>query len=204
MTTKTLSDAIAEVKALVGDDDLDPAFITDALNHALADLAPVLRLEAAPVTLAVTVGKADYTSADSLPTEDDLVEIHTARTGDDEEPLREIPIGDFTSTGFKWWNGTLTIQPAPTGSGALKLWYYRFPALLNVNSLGDHLDLPKRWERLPILFAAGETQAQAEELDDEDDFMGQYLRGRALCDQVTSRRAGRKKLSVARKVREWY
>ncbi len=203
MATKQLSTALQDIKDLVGDSDLDNGFLTNALNEASYDLADVLRLEAAPITINLVAGKAEYTAADGVPSDDAMVSLHAAYIVGNDEPLFEIPTADLQSTGLKFWGGTMTVQPTPTENATLKLFYFRYPAALSVAVQTATLDTLEHWQHLHIKYAAAQTQAQAEELDDKDDFMADYLRGRALLDQATSRKLVKKKARSARAVRPW-
>ncbi len=203
MATKQISTVLQDIKDLVSDSELDNGFLVTALNEASYDLADVLRLEAAPVTINLVAGKAEYTAADGVPSDDAMVSLHAAYVVGADDPLIEIPTADLQATGLKFWGGTMTVQPTPTQNDTLKLFYFRYPAALTIDNLTATLDTLEHWQHLHTKYAAAQTQVQAEELDDKDDFMADYLRGRALLDQATSRKLARKKTRTARVVRGW-
>lgn len=190
MATKTLRQAIDDVKTLVDDDDLTDAEVTNWLMEALVDLAPIMRREA-KTTITLAKDKADYTSADGLPT--DLMIPFAARLDTEDDVISEIPVGDFLSDGFKWWNDTLTMQPTPSKARTLTLWYYRWPTILTYLQTSSQMDIMEQFQHLPILYAAAKTQQRDEELEDKTDFMADYLTGKAMMERFITQRQQRKR-----------
>lgn len=190
MTTKTLRQAIDDVKILVDDDDLTDAVVTNWLMEALVDLAPSMRREA-KTTINLLKDKADYTSVDGLPA--DIMTPFVARLDTEDDVIGEIAIGDFLSDGLKWWNETLTIQPTPSKARTLTLWYYRWPVVLTYLQTDTQLDIMEQFQHLPILYAAAKTQQRDEELEDKTDFMADYLTGKALAERFITQRQQRKR-----------
>lgn len=190
MATKTLRQAIDDVKILADDDDLTDAEVTNWLMESLVDLAPIMRREA-KTTINLVKDKADYTSADGLPT--DLMTPFAARLDTEDEVISEIPVGDFLSDGFKWWNDTLTMQPTPSEARTLTLWYYRWPTILTYLQTSSQMDIMEQFQHLPILYAAAKTQQRDEELEDKTDFMADYLTGRAMMERFITQRQQRKR-----------
>lgn len=193
MATKTLRDAIDDVKTMTDDDDLTDVQVTNWLMEALMDLAPVMRQEA-KATISLTASKADYTSSDGVPT--NILRVFVVKITSETDPIDEIPIPDFDSKGYKRWNDTLTIQPTPTVADTLTLWYYRWPAILTYLQTTSQLDILEQFQHLPVMYAAARSQQRDEELDDKTDFMADYLRGKLLFDQFTTQIQQRKRIRV--------
>lgn len=157
-----LSELIKEVNKDI-DDQLPNADITGWLNRALDDLSPVAKYQKS-ITISLVKDQKDYV----LPTDMNEI-VHVI--GD--VPLHDIPLTDNSSTGYKVWGNSLTIQPTPEESKEITLYYYaNLPHLVNPD---DVPAIRSDFHDLLVLYTVARAKYMDEEESMQQNAMSEYL-----------------------------
>lgn len=177
MAGKTLAEPVADVKVLVDDSQVPDAWVEGWIMQGLADLTPVLRLEARATT-SVLAGRDEY----AAPL--DLYDVKLLRLMGEVEPRQAIPFNDFESTGYKLWGGAIILQPAPASDDTMEMWYWRVPNAVS--------DVPSAFQHLLTWYAASVYQAEQKEVQvEQTSFWPKYLQGKMALARYTATRSSR-------------
>lgn len=159
-----LSELQAEINKDI-DDSLDNSELTGWINRALDDLTPFAKYQKS-ADLSLIQGEKQYT----LPT--DLFEIVHMVDEDNSKIYLQIPMEDFSSSGFKRWGNMLRFQPTPIENANVILYYYaRLPHL---NNPDDVPAIPEEFHDLLVLYAVAKAKYQDEEESMQQNAMQEY------------------------------
>ncbi|RUS42272.1 hypothetical protein [Cohnella sp. AR92] len=165
-----LSEIINEVNKDI-DDDLDTADITSWVNRCLDDLTPFANyLKQATVSL--VAGQSNYPKPADLIKIDQLVDTSQAVP----YKLRELPLGDFISTGYKVIGSEIVIQPMPKQAKVLTLFYEG--ALPHLSTADDVPVIRADFHDLLVLYGVARARYQDEEESLQAGAMTEYMRRR--------------------------
>lgn len=143
------------------EEEYDAADINEWLNRCLDDLTPVAKKEA-KANITITVDNSFLTPAD-------LHELDYVEVNDCEYKL--VPIRDKSSTGYKLWDGQLSLQNGPT-DGTIDLYYHK--KLTHLANPDDVPEIEEEFHDLLILYAIGHLQFTEEDYDDRPDLLNRY------------------------------
>lgn len=153
-----LTQLITEVNKDLAD-NLTQGTLLGWFNRCLDDLSPY-----AKYSQTSTISLVKDTKQYALPT--DLIEIQYLIDTDKE--LHEINITDFYQTGYKKWGSNIIMQPTPTESKTLDLYYYAtLPHLVNP---GDIPTIREDFHDLLVLYAVAKARYK-DEYTGEDAFL---------------------------------
>jgi hypothetical protein len=177
-----LSDIIRQVNRDL-DEDYSNADIVDWINRCIDDLAPIAKKEA-KVTFTI-----DSNNSYTLPTDFlEFVDVLTVTNGNKQYTiLTQLPQRDYTSTGYKYWAGVLSLQNPPE-SGAIEVYYYRKPAYMSTTNLDAVPEIDEAFHDLFILYAVGHMQFTEEDYDDRPDALQRYYNRKAEFEAHTNRK----------------
>lgn len=172
MALKTLDQLVEDVRRLIDDQAVSADWIKGWINQGLADLAPVLRLEGM-AAVNVEAERDEYAAPQ------DLLEIRLLKL--EGAIKRPLPFYDFENAGFRLWNNTIILQPAPEKDGTMEIWYWRVPA--------EVTEVPMAFQHLLILYAACCYLAEQRDVEVEQvSFWPKYMLGkRELAKYVAQR-----------------
>lgn len=177
MAGKTLVELVADTKILIDDSQVPDTWVQGWIMQGLADLAPVLRLEAR-ATASVLAGRDEY----AAPV--DLYDVKLLRLLAESEPRQAIPFNDFQSAGYKLWGGAIILQPAPASDDTMELWYWRVPDAVS--------DVPATFQHLLVWYAGACYQAEQREVQvEQTSFWPKYLMGKQALARYTAARSAR-------------
>lgn len=160
-----LSDLIKEVNKDI-DDSLSNGEIIGWLNRALDDLTPYAKYQELQ-TISLISDQKEY----SLPA--NIFEIVHLLDENSGISFNQIPMQDFSSTGYKKWGGKLIFQPIPKKNQAISLYYHaRLPHLINPDDIPS---IPEEFHDLLVLYAVSKAKYQDEEESMQNNAMQEYL-----------------------------
>ncbi|MFE1630386.1 hypothetical protein ACFLFF_26975 [Brevibacillus reuszeri] len=176
-----LADIIRQVRRDL-EEEPDAGDVVDWVNRALDDLTSIAKKEA-KVSFPITPDNA-YT----LP--DDFHDFAHVFVG--QERFDPVALEIFGQTGFKVWNGTLSLQGGPS-TGSIDVYYFRKLARLSTADTTAVPEIDEPFHDLLILYALGQLQFTEEDYDDRPDSMARYeARKREYANYMTrKRRKGR-------------
>lgn len=163
-----LSEIIKEVNKDI-DDSLPNADITGWINRALDDLSPVAKYQKSKA-IDLVPGQGTY----SLPT--DIVEM--VYIDGLNQPLLS---SRETKDGYKLWGNTLILQPPPTETKRITLFYFgKLPYLINSD---DVPMIPAHFHDLLVLYAVAKAKYQDEEESMQMNVMAEYMAKKRVFEQ---------------------
>lgn len=158
-----LSEILREINKDI-DDSLPNGDLIGWVNRALDDLTPHANYQKS-TTISLTTDQKEY----EVPA--DLLKV--SYLIDENKPMFAVPMGDFSSHGFKRWGNKFIIQPTPKETKTLDLYYQaRLPHLINSD---DVPAFPEEFHDLLVLFATAHAKYQDEELEMQQEVMQRYL-----------------------------
>ncbi|MED1948993.1 hypothetical protein [Brevibacillus centrosporus] len=182
-----LSDIIRQVNRDL-DEDYSNGDIIDWINRCIDDLAPIAKKEA-KTTFAI-----DSNNSYTMPTDFlEFVDVLTVKADPDNAAnrhytvLTQLPQQDYTSTGFKYWAGTLSLQNPPS-EGTIEVFYNAKPAYMAATNLNAVPQIDESFHDLFILYAIGQLQFTEEDYDDRPDTLNRYYARKAEFEAHTNRK----------------
>jgi len=134
------------------DDEIDNAELIGWINRCMDDLSPIVKYQKSAI-ISKVIGQKEY----SLPSD----YMRVVQLVDGMNPMNEIPLRDTQSEGYKLWGNQLILQPTPTTTGNLDLYYEgKLPHLVNPD---DEPQIPSPFHDLFILYTVAKRQYQDEE-----------------------------------------
>lgn len=182
--------------AITTTDEINTAI--DLFNECQEDLSEVAGYEKT-YSISFTQGQDTFTLPDDLldvaDIQKDGVLIYSRRSSLKDEGTTDYPV-------YEWFGNTLQLYPAANKSGTLAVRYYaKLPDLVDQNSTPS---LRSRFHRLLPLFAAARyAQNWKNKLDEKQDFMSEYLQGKADLSVDTEKRKSRFRQKSVYVVRSW-
>jgi hypothetical protein len=176
-----LNDIVRQVNRDI-DDQYDLDDVKDWVNRCLDDLTPVAKRE----TLALT--DVDPSNAYELPP--DLYQLAFVRVND--EKYESIFLNNDGGKGYKVWENTLYLQPAP-GTGQLELYYYR--TLGHVEIGADIPDLEPEFHDLLVMYCLGNIQFHDEDYELRPDSFSRYNARKQEYIRFTQKKNRRKRVT---------
>lgn len=175
---------VIELAQIQSDEVYDVATWVHYINMALDDLTPVAKMLVTKEDIALT--PADGTASYALPGTDlanyhEILDVFVKSGTDPYMQLRRLPSGNTFSKGWRLESNTLILQDlGDTASATMKVNYYRklTHATSDPSGLTTDLDIPEQYTPLIVAYVCAKSQQKEEELNDKNDFYGEYLRGR--------------------------
>jgi hypothetical protein len=144
------------------DDTLENGDLIGWINRCMDDLAPYAQYQKS-TTVSLVTDQKEY----DLPSD-----IQKLLYLVDEYPMNQVQMKDFVSTGFKLWGSKLILQPTPSQTGSLDLYYEaKLPYLSN---LSDIPVIPSQFHDLFILYTIAKAQYRQDEEARQMNAMSEY------------------------------
>ncbi len=134
------------------DDTLDNEDLKGWINRCMDELSPYAKYQQSTV-ISLEKDKKEY----DLPS--DFLEM--GQLVDGTKIMYQLPLKNLHSKGFKLWGNKLIIQPTPTESKNLDL-YYR-AKLPHLENMDDEPQIPSPFHDLFILYTVAKRQYQDDE-----------------------------------------
>lgn len=167
---------ISQTATLSGEDYSNDVWV-NYFNDCLDDLSPVAKI-LVPIDITLTSGTDTYPIPSGV---NEIISLYITLDNGAKVKKRRLAYADDYGVGWKQDSTNIILQPAPTfiTSGTIKLACYKDLDHLDVATLTLEPVIPEKWQRLLILYASAKAQQQEEELDDKNDFYGDYLKRKA-------------------------